>query len=202
MKTFTKLLTVLAIAALGQAAYGVSYLYQDVHAGRVDGYIDQEYWRGSAFSQRDPLWINGSLQGSFDITNTDTNNGAEVIDKKGYSKINDIITEIEVLFVINNQLLDIKMGVFENDSEEFNSVLGAWYTYGFNFSGSEIAGSILLNLVDTGTLNWTLTTASQEAYLHGGSLAVRTRPVPDSGATLGLLAIGLFGIVSLKRRLS
>ena len=202
MKTLTKLLTVLAIAALGQSAHGISYLYQDVRDGNVDGYIDQEFWRGSAYSQRDPLLIDASLQGSFDITNVDTNNGGEGIDRKGYSKITDIITDIEVLFVISGQVLDLKMGVYEDESEDFDSLLGAGYTYGFNFSGSEIAGSLLLNLVDTGILNWTLTTESDEAYLLGGSLAVQTRPVSDSGATLGLLAVGLFGIVSLKRRLS
>ena len=203
MKTLTKLLTVIAIAALGQSAMAINtYLYQDVRDGNVDGYIDQEFWRGSIHSQREPLLINGSLQGSFDITNVDTNQGGEELDKKGYSKINDLITGIEVLFVISGQVLDLKMGDYEDESEELDSLLGLGYTYGFYFSGAEIAGSLLLNLVDTGILNWTLTTEADDAYLLGGSLAVQTRSVPDSGATFGLLAVGLFGIVSLRRRLS
>ena len=204
MKILTKFLTVLAISALGQSAYGVSYLFQSPTA-----YVDQEFWFDN------PLTMDGdttSISGSLDVSAA-TGVENEDRDRVGYNPLSETITAVEILFAIDSNLIDIQFGGENPGSPDvvfgdLNGLLtGNSYIHAFNFSGTGLDGSLLMKLVDTGVLNWTLSLTQDQldaepvvpVDLIAASLAVQ---VPDSGATIGLFGVCLLGLAGMRRKLS
>lgn len=206
METLTKFLTVLAIVALGQSAYGISYMFKEVAPGN---FVDQEYWnlQGATGLEVDPT-ISGTLSVASSLPG-----GVEYsYDNFGYDKNLHNVIAIEILFAVNTDVIEIKFGdvVASGGTTGFDP-LGDFVGAGpviheFNFVNG-FSGTLLMDLVDTGVLNWTVSLnqaqidAGTEVNLLAASLAMKTSPVPDSASTLGLLGLGLFGLAGLKRRL-
>lgn len=196
MKTLTKLLAVLAIAALGQSAYGVTYLYQTAD------YVDQEYWLPTdepAYAGR----IGTSFSGTFDLTGDTASNAA--LDKFGFNPLLQRITDFEIMFSLTGALVEIN---FDSNSApiptstgfDFDGlILGTAVTYQFN--NGNLDGNLLLQLQNTGKLDW-MVKVDEPQNIWGASLAVNAEnKVPDSGATIGLLGACLLMLVQFKRRL-
>jgi hypothetical protein len=206
MKTLTKLLTVLAIAALGQSAHGISYLFQEVDLQR--NFVDQEYWNLNGATGLD---VNPTISGTLSVATSLPGGVEHLYDNFGYDKNLHNVIAIEILFALNTDVIEIKFGsvVASGGSTGFDSlgdfVGGGAVIHTFDFT-SGFSGTLLVDLVDTGVLNWTVSlnnaqiSNNVDVNLLAASLAMKT--VPDSASTLGLLGLGLLGLVGLKRRLS
>jgi hypothetical protein len=207
MKTLAKLLTVLAIAALGQSAYGISYMFQEVAPGN---FVDQEYWNLQGATGLD---VDPTISGTLSVASSLPGGVEHLYDNFGYDKNLHNVTAIEILFALNTDVIEIKFGdvVASGGSTGLDAagdfVGGGAIIHEFDFV-SGFSGTLLVDLVDTGVLNWTVSlnqdqvNSQVDVNLLAASLAMKTRPVPDSASTLGLLGLGLFGLVGLKRRLS
>ena len=197
MKTLTKLLTVIAIAALGQSAYGVTYLY------KTADYVDQYFWYPNEGNE------GTQFNGTFDITASAVSDSSW--DKFGYNPSTETITEVEILFALSGGLLDIKLGSASGSVDPLNSpgssfsdfINGNAVVYNFDFG--TLGGSLLMQLAQTGTLDWEIVVNAEQGQteavaqkLYAVSLAAN---VPDSGATIGLLGACLFALASIKRRM-
>ncbi len=206
MKTFTKILGLVVVGAIiSQSAMAV-YLYKTAK------YVDQEYWADDPFmipvygDSVEPL--TGVLDVSSDNSPSD-NTPLDNFDNMGYDPLTETITEVEVLFVVGGQLIDLKFGEFDqpngvSDYSAIGGLMAGSFVYDFYFAGPSITGSLLMNLVETGKLNWSLYVeagdGAEPAPLQAASLAVNTQSVPDAGASADLLGIALVTLVGLRRK--
>jgi hypothetical protein len=204
MKTLAKLLTVLAIAALGQSAMAIV----DPYLFTTADFVDQEYWHD------DPLAVNPEISGQLSVASQLGGSTKHFYDNFGYDKNLHVVTAIEILFALNSDVVNISFGaigagpgVIGSDVLDLFTGPGP-YIHEFDFVGG-FSGALLVNLVNTGVLDWTVALDSGQSYadpveLIAVSLAVETetRSVPDSASTLGLFGVCLAGLVGFKRRFS
>lgn len=202
MKTLTNLLAILAVAALGQSAFGVTYLY------KTADFVDQKWWYPDVEN------LGTEFSGQFDITSSAVADNPW--DKFGFDPIFHTIQEVELLYATSGGLVEVRLGYDQDtvglpptpalslsDIVSMNAVL-------YYFNSGDIGGTLLLQLQETGILDWHIVIeGTVEQQLYAASLAVNAPDssssiafdTPDSGASLGLLLIGIFSLIQFNRRL-
>lgn len=202
MNITIKVLAILAFSVVGQIASATPYLYKTAK------YVDQEFWRDQ------PLMVMPGavgLSGTLNVADVDTDGFIESLDRKGYNSANEYMTEVELLFVLGEEILDLKLKV--DGIETGNPTIladellsGSYFSHEFDFAGSGISGALGVAFVQTGILQWNITsnTIQNSVGLYAASLAVNTeqKSVPDSGSTFALLGVCLLGFVGLSRKLN
>lgn len=178
MQALTKILAILAMVAWGQSMFAAANLY------KTATYVDQEYWILDGDGIKDlsmAPWVgvDKSISGTFDVSVGATPN--ELYDKVGYDPQKEVITAVEVLFAVGGELIEISLGggdlgaAYVNQGSLDGLLDDDQYIHEFTETG--ITGSLLLTLVDTGQLDWSLSIGAgeQAVPLYAVSLAVQTR---------------------------
>jgi VPDSG-CTERM motif len=179
---------------------------------------------------RDPDSGNGPLKFLTESGNSSNRTYSSTFDISGYANFSDYnILSFEVTFAFADdsdngfEHVDITLGQNENgslttiwdDREVDGSHADAPNSYDWLSPLSFSSGALLLDLQADGILNYSVTIQSkdswrvEDAYLKIAQLTAKAErkpvttntPVPDGGATLGLLGLGLMGLGALRRKL-
>ena len=123
----------------------------------------------------------------------------------GYNPVTHTLTSATAVFT----MYDV------NGDEGFNiTVEGDLFVTQGSFSasidvGGSIVGALLGNLDEDGILNYTITRTGGNFWLWNAKLTAEgqerqpsTNGVPDGGATLTMLGMGLLGVFSIRRKLA
>jgi len=184
-----KLLGVFAVlAALAVPTYGISYNDYDI--------FGNEGLDGIAISSG-----GGSVTGTFDIVNWD----GGLLDNVGYNPAAETIVSANARFALGavgfgTRYYDIDIG-----TDDFADGSFGVFILGFKSETGDLTGNVSLST--TGAVDYTVTNNSRRGTfsLLWAKLDVETRKsggatVPDSGATLALLGLGMMGLFIARKR--
>jgi len=157
---------------------------------------------GAASVQATPYWdkdvvgvtldAGDSFSGSFDIAAGD----GDVWDYAGYdSSIDSLISAFGTITMLDlNQILgEAKISVTLSNSTELFVLVTPEFHFG------EIGGQLLLDLSNTGVINYKVTNTGNTSFTLVDT-SLNAMSVPDGASTVGLLGLGLVVTAFIGRR--
>lgn len=174
----------LLLAALGFASVSQAAVYVDVDlAGPLSYYH---------LSKNDIWSHNDSYQGTFNILN------------KGYNPAVERVCDADFWFAFaddsrsdTSEVVKIKVGGLTQYQGDVDGTI-----WNYDFVWGSVGGSLLATLSNTGILNYTVKILSGDTYLKEAGLIATTCSVPDGGATIALLGMGILGLAAVRRRMT
>ncbi len=182
MKQLKKPLAVL-LAVLGFGSVSQAAVYVDVDlAGPLSYYH---------LSKNDIWSHNDSYQGTFNILD------------KGYNPNVERVCDADFWFAFADdsqsdaaEVVKIQVGGLTQFNGDVNGTI-----WNYDFVWGSVGGSLLATLSNTGILNYTVRILSGDTYLKEAGLTATTCSVPDGGATVVLLGVGMLGLAAVRRRM-